>query len=158
VAKSRVIDRDLGYSRIIRNLKEIGKLRTPAVFVGISADAGTYPDGTPVVLVAGVNEFGSSDGRVPERSYLRSTMDEKRAVYLAALTKASGKGVDFGKGALRRELEALGDRAVKDVQRKIDAIKSPRNAPSTVARKGFDDPLVETERLKRAISSEVKGV
>jgi hypothetical protein len=158
MAAPRVVDRDLGYRRIIRNLKQLGRLNAPAVFVGVRSGAGESADGTPLVLIAAVNEFGSSDGHVPERSFLRSTVDENRAAYMKLLERAAGRAVDKGRSAMRRELELVGAKVASDVQRKIVALKDPPNAPSTIAAKGSSSPLVDTGRLRQSIDFEVRGI
>jgi hypothetical protein len=119
-------------------------------------------------MVAAANEFGT--GRVPERSYLRSTADARRDEYAAELTRIAGRATGMGAGArrmlirlgvrtiLRRDLQRLGAQMVDDVQRTITDLRDPANAPSTVAQKGFDNPLIETERLRASIDFEVEGV
>jgi hypothetical protein len=159
---AKVIDRDLGYSRIIRNLRDLGRAaqsieKLPAVFVGVRADTHAV-DGTQMALIAAANEFGTADGHVPERSYIRSTLDENREKYLDALSKATGRAVDKGPAVMRTELGKVGARVVADIQRKIVAIKEPPNAPSTIAAKGSANPLIDTGRLRQSIDWEVRGV
>jgi len=152
--RNEVVDRDLGYSDLLAG---IGKLSAePAVFVGVREGAGDV-DGTPLTLIAAANEFGTNDGHVPERSYLRSTIDEKRKQYQAALTKIITDAID-GRALPVRGLQRLGARAVADVQRKITALKDPPNAPSTVKKKGSDNPLIDTGRLRQSIDYDVRPV
>jgi hypothetical protein len=156
VAKG-VTDRDLGYRRIMRNLRQLGRLRVPAVFVGIRAGTQAV-DGTSMALIAAANEFGTADGHVPERSFIRSTIDENREKYLGALTKATGRAVDKGTAAMKTELGKVGARVTADIQRKIVALKEPPNAPSTIEKKGSANPLIDKGRLRQSIDWEVRGV
>jgi len=50
-----------------------------------------------------------------------------------------------------RSLRRLGSVAVGDVQRTIRDIKQPPNAPSTIRKKGSDNPLIDTGRLRQSI-------
>lgn len=162
----RVFDRDLGYARIVRNL---GMIRAaslggsgPSVFVGVRDAAGPHTDGTPLILIAAVQEFGSADGHVPERSFLRSTIDEQREKYVGLIVKileASYKApIGSGRAVLRGGLGRLGALAVGDVQKKITALNAPPNAPSTIAKKGSANPLIDTGRLRQSIDFEVQGI
>lgn len=157
MATPRVVDRDRGYRRILRNLRRLSGVDA-AVFVGIRAGVAPAADGTSMALIAAVNEFGSSDGHVPERSFLRSTIDENRPAYMKLLERATGRAVDKGRGAMKRELGLVGARVAADVQRKIVALKDPANAPSTIAAKGSSNPLVDLGRLRQSISFEVRGI
>ncbi len=158
MATPRVIDRDFGYRRILRNLRQLGKKADIGVFVGVRSGAGESENGTSMALIAAVNEFGSSDGRVPERSFLRSTVDENNAAYMNRLERATGRAIDQGRGVMRRELGLVGAKVAGDVQRKIRSLKEPPNAPSTIARKGSSNPLIDTGRLRQSIDWEVRGI
>jgi len=157
----QVTDRDLGYNRFVRSMAQL-RAATGAddagVYVGVRADAGNEPDGTPLVQIAAVQEFGSRDGRIPERSYLRSTIDAKQRSYLDALAKAIDRAAmaPFALTTLRRDLDRLGVRAVADVQITITKLRTPPNAPSTIERKGSSNSLIDTGRLRQSIDHEVR--
>lgn len=143
-----VIDRDLGYDDLVATFDEIDGTE-PSVFVGIRGGPVTE-DGTSLVLVAATNEFGSEDGHVPERSFLRSTVKEQQRKYAGQLAADLGKLVD-GKMDMEQVLGRLGEVAKRDVQRKIVALKEPENADRTVAAKGSSNPLVDTGRMRQSI-------
>ena len=161
----RVVDTDKGYAALVRNLDALGKTGIagtgPGVYVGIRANAGNEPDGTPLVKIAAANEFGTIDGHIRERSFLRSTVDKRHPVYAAALVRildAATKAPD-GLAALRLGLARLGAVAVGDVQRTMTDLDDPPNADETIRRKyGQDNPLIDTGRLRQSIDSEVRGV
>jgi hypothetical protein len=161
-----VSDRDRGYARIVGNLDDLGKTGTiedggPGVYVGIRSNAGNEPDGAPIVQIGAVHEFGSADGHIPERSYLRSTVDQQRQKYADAIVRileAATKAPD-GRAALRLGLTRLGYVAAGDVQRTIVELHEPPNAPETIRKKyGQDNPLIDTGHLVQSIDSEVRGV
>ena len=150
-------DRDRGYNQLLNAFKKLAGSSNPEILIGVRSSAGDYPNGASVVLVASVNEFGSSDGHVPERSFLRSTLDENRTKYESDMGGALAK-VILGKGNMRTELGKVGAMVVADVQRKITTLDTPANAPSTIRQKGSANPLIDTGRLRSSIDFEVKGV
>lgn len=150
---SGVTDKDLGYSDLLVGINALAA--QPAVFVGVREDSGSGVDGTPMTLIAAANEFGTSDGHVPERSFIRSTIDEKNKQYLDVLTKVTRNALD-GKELAIKGLTRLGLRAVGDIQRKITKLKDPPNEPSTIKKKGSSNPLIDTGRLRQSIDFEVE--
>ena len=159
-----VIIRDRGLDNLAAQLQEWMGL---SVVVGIRQEKGSVVDEDGGITVAGyaaVNEFGSEDGRVPERSFLRSTIDERRDEYLKGLERAVLEGVDAaaaegdGTAAVTRALGRLGMAAAGDVQATIRDLRDPPNAPYTIARKKSSNPLIDTGRMRQSIDSEVRNV
>ena len=151
----RVHDRDHGYKRLKSTLRELDDAH---VYVGVLQDRGSERTSDGKITLAGyaaVNEFGSEDGRVPERSFLRSTVDEERDTYEQALQRGLGKVID-GTSTTERELGLVGARVSRDVKRKIRELKEPANAPLTIERKGSANPLIDTGRLRQSITFLVK--
>jgi hypothetical protein len=147
---ARVIDRDKGYKLAVKRLVGVGNL---GVSVGVHEDAGSYEDGTPVAVAAAYNEFGSEEGLIPERSFLRSTMDENESRYGRELEKAVDRTLDGV--SLKVALLPLAQQVRTDVQRKIESGVGPPNAPSTVAKKGHGDTLQETGLLHDSIVAKI---
>ena len=146
---SGITDRDIGYAALVAALKEIGR-SAAAVYIGLpgeSTDAET-------LIAAASNEFGTDT--IPERSFLRSTVDENAGAYLSDLAEdvvrvAEGRGSN-----LTTVLKRTGQRASDDVKRKIVSLRSPPNAAATVAKKGSDNPLIDTGRLLQSITYKVE--
>jgi hypothetical protein len=147
---ARVIDRDKGYRLAVKRLLGVGNL---GVSVGVHEDAGADEDGTPVAEYAMVNEFGSEDGHVPERSFLRSTLDERQGPYAAELERAVSRAVDGV--PLKTALMPLALQVRQDVQNKLDSGVDPENAPATVAKKGHGRTLEESGLLHDSIEAKV---
>lgn len=145
-----VRDTDRGYKRAITRLLGMGNL---GVSVGVHEDAGADEDGTPVAEYAMINEFGSEDGHVPERSFLRSTLDERQGPYAAELERAVSRAVDGV--PLKTALLPLALQVRQDVQNKIASGVDPENAPATVAEKGHGRTLEESGMLHDAIEAKV---
>lgn len=127
-----------------------------------------HPGGTPYVYRDnGQVQFVSKDHPepdgvtdphtidIPQRSFLRSTMDEKREHFGDMLAKFVGEVLD-GKKSPRQALDSLGQEAVKQVRRKITQLDNPPNAPSTARQKGSSNPLVDDGQLKNSIIHRVR--
>lgn len=144
---SKVTDTDTGYRRLMITL---ARFRGGGVFVGVPENAGTGEGGATIAQIAAFNEFGTADGHVPERSFLRSTLIENRKKYETAFGRELGKLID-GKRKFRDVLGAVGFLAERDVKRKIRSLREPANAASTIRQKGSSNPLIDTGRMRSAI-------
>jgi len=144
------------FASVAARMREISK---GSVKVGLLQNAGTTPDGTPLTEIGAVHEFGTLDGHIPQRSWLRSTFrrtDAARKQFTAELVKKVLKG----SVSVERALGLLGAWAVARVQETIvqrltEGPENQANAPSTIAAKGSSTPLVDTGQLKNAISFQV---
>ncbi|MGP3639400.1 hypothetical protein [Lentilactobacillus hilgardii] len=87
---------------------------------------------------------------IPPRPFLRYTFDH----YLDNWTELAA---DLAFKVFIREINyqdtfpILGDAIVKDIKRTIKEFSKPKNAPLTIANKGFDDPLIEKGELRDSI-------
>lgn len=138
----------------ISRLKDVLKeLKNYSVEIGIFGS-------DEYVMVASVHEFGATIRRgggsitIPERSFLRTTFDEKNEEW-----------VNFFKNQLKQVLalqmdvqtlfNRLGARMVGDVQKKITDLDAPPNAPSTIIKKGSSNPLIDTGGLRMRVTYRV---
>lgn len=145
-------EKDLGYFAIMRELDE---LEGTEVFVGIQDDGTASEDGTTVAEYGTYNEFGTRDGHVPERSFLRSTFDNTVGKIQSTKQKIAGLVID-GKLTAARGAALLGEMHQGDIKRAIGAGIPPPNAPSTIRRKGSSKTLIDDGILRGAIRYEVK--
>lgn len=112
-------------------------------------DQATYPDGTSVATVAFYNEFGTS--KIPPRPFIRTMIVEKSPGWGGALKKCiTATGAD-GPAALGLMGEGIKGQLVESINLWAD----PPNAPSTIAKKGFDKPLISTALMLRSVDYEV---
>lgn len=87
---------------------------------------------------------------IPPRPFLRYTFDH----YLDNWTELAA---DLAFKVFIREINyqdtfpILGDAVVEDIKRTIKEFSEPKNAPLTIANKGFDDPLIEKGELRDSI-------
>jgi len=176
-----------GGDALMARLKEIadkagkgGTLRT-----GFLENA-TYPDGTPVALVAAAHEFGAEidhpggtryvigkDGmarfvpndfvgpvsgvtaphriNLPMRSFFRTMIAEKSAGWgkaLGAVAVANDYDID-------KALGQMGEGLKGQLQASIQKLDSPPLKASTVSKKGFAKPLVDTGHMMNSVDYEV---
>lgn len=151
-----VLDRDLGWRQIRRSLVE--QLGSTEIDVEAFIPGDPTQEGT-VAHYAAINEFGSADGHVPERSFIRSTMTARASAYTAAMDRAIRRAITQGldRGTtltlIEGSLQRLGVIVVGDIQQAIANGIGPANAPSTVRQKGSTTPLIDTGALRQAITS-----
>lgn len=123
------------------------------VKVGLPRGSGTHgPSGMPVVELGAIHEFGTE--RVPERSFLRSTIREKRREHNDMIRRL-GRNVIRGTETIERALGIVGTVVAANVQETIADGVPPPNAPSTIARKGSSTPLIDTGALRQSITHQV---
>ena len=147
-------DRDLGYRDILRRL---AGLHDPATLVGVQAEDGasTAPgDSSNLATIAAANEFGTQ--HIPERSFLRATVDANAASYGQDLDAAVQAHID-GETPLPVGLARLGARVEGDVKQYMTDLQDPPNAPATIERKGSSNPLIDTGRLRASIRHREEG-
>tara|TARA_R110000744_G_scaffold20470_1_gene53739 strand:- start:10382 stop:10834 length:453 start_codon:yes stop_codon:yes gene_type:complete len=134
----------------IKEIERMAKtMRGPnSVVVGLPKGANDYPDGTSVIMVGTIHEFGSDVRNIPQRSFLRSTVQEKRRKYKVMFKKLAKKIID-GTITSKQALQMIGLQVESDVKDKITDIKEPE----LKSREG--NPLVDTGHLRQSITHEV---
>lgn len=133
----------------LRGIRE--RLAQKRVLVGVPEGTGSYEDGTKIAVIAAVNEFGSADGRIPERSFLRIPL-RQAAKELAAVFRHSVPEAVDGSITVDNLYDRVGLKAVGVVQEAISAGISPANAESTIKAKGSSTPLVADGTLRKSIT------
>ncbi|MFA1738015.1 hypothetical protein ACDX69_10615 [Lysinibacillus fusiformis] len=114
-------------------------------------------------MIAAVHEFGITIRKergsivIPERSFLRSTFDEKNDEWVKFMKKQIPKLLD-GQMNARTICERLGAKMVGDIQKKLTQLDDPPNAPSTIAKKGSSNPLIDTGGLRMRVTYKVVSV
>jgi hypothetical protein len=148
VTEVREIDRGLG--RLRRELAEFQRLR---IVVGYPEGGGTHTSGLSLSELGAIHEFGTRDGRIPSRSFLRGTFDEKRSEILAEIRKASLSVIDGQASALKAKIRVAKFAAKLVKYRFLQASKWAKPlADSTKDRKGHGTPLQDTKQLLRGLS------
>jgi len=118
-------------------------------------DGATYPDGTPVAMVAATNEYGNPANNQPPRPFFRNAIAEHESEWLDAISRGLEKGVPIDD-----VLAVVGERAVGDVVQSIATLMDPPLSPATVASRNSKGnastkPLVDTKVMIRDVHYEV---
>lgn len=146
------------------------------VLVGFMGGA-TYPNGTPVASVAFWNEFGTKGrapkgiaphaeavaegerrepqlrGGSPPRPFFRNMIAAKSPEWADHLKQAFAAA--NGDGA--RALGLMGEEIQGDVEQSINELTVPPLAPSTIRRKGFAKPLIDTSLMVKSVTYKVNA-
>lgn len=87
---------------------------------------------------------------IPERSFLRSSFDEKAKQWERATWDQLGVLVD-GKTTADGALSVIGNVMQGDIQKKVVDGPFVPNAPATIRQKGSSKPLIDTGRMRQSI-------
>jgi len=128
---------------IARSLSTGGTLR-----VGFLENA-RYPDGTQVAAVAAFQDFGT--GTIPPRPFFRNMVAAKSPEWpkgIATQLRLTNYNVPL-------TLQRTGAAIQGQLKQSIQDTNAPPLARSTVRRKGFDKPLIDTGLMWRSVDYEV---
>lgn len=120
-----------------------------SVRVGVLENA-TYPDGTPVAMVAFWNEYGTKTS--PVRAFFRTTVSDQKKNWVLSVQNLMKMHDDP-----KKVMGLIGEHMRGQIVQSINTWTDPPNAPYTVAKKGFNSPLRDTMQMARSISFEVGG-
>lgn len=142
----------IGRQQVEHAMKELAQRleREQRVLVGVPEGAGSYEDGLTIATVAAVNNFGSADGRIPARPFLQPAIEEGAPMY-RRLAEVMLPRVLSGEMEIRTLLEQMGNLAEGHVKQYITDLRVPKNADSTIANKGSDNPLIHDGHLRQSI-------
>ncbi len=146
-----------GGNKLAQKLRQIQARITAKrrVLVGLPAGSGVYEDGAPIAVIGATHEFGSADGRIPERSFLRVPLRQNRDNIKKGFAALAGQ-VTRGEISAFQMLDQIGARAAGYCQEAIETGIQPANSPETIARKGSATPLVDKGILKSKITHVVE--
>ena len=130
--------------------KQIKELTTKEIKIGISADVGTYDDGTKIVTVGRRHEYGLGNNR---RSFLRVPMIDKQFIIQKHI-KEGWVNILSGKSTAIKELGKLGI-VGQEISKGAFATggygKWEKLKPQTVKRKGSSEILMDKSKLVNSI-------
>lgn len=123
-----------GLDELVARVRSVEKKQ--ALDVGVhKEEAHARTDGGPSnAQLASWHEFGSMDGHLPARPFLRPTFTENAAKYKAFLAREYQQFLK-GKTTAHDALLKLGTNIVADIQTRILRGIAPKLLPGTVARK-----------------------
>jgi hypothetical protein len=142
----------IGKQQVEEALKDLAKKLEGdmRVLAGVPKGAGTYEDGLTLATIAAVNNFGSADGKIPARPVLEPAIT-KGAPQYQRLAEVMLPKVLSGEMTMRILLEQMGQLAEGHIKQEITDLKTPPNAPSTIKKKGSDNPLIDTSAFRQSI-------
>lgn len=146
-------------------MREIAKIKkSPYVKVGFQGVSGERQHDTKskasITDIATFNEFGTiskkGNEHIPARPFVRTTIDDNLRELLSINAKLL---YQIGKGSMTTEqaLKILGLKIQALMQKKVTDIKNPPNASITIKRKGSSNPLIDTGRMRQAITFVIEG-
>lgn len=143
---SKTKELDKGFARA---LDEAGFAKGKSfVKVGVlSKDGSEDRGGITLAGIASVHEFGTSDGKVPSRSWMRSTLEEQKDKIFAQ-SFAMISNTILGKTNIRKALNTIGLIISDEFRKKITNIQDPPLKVSPRKPQGGTNPLVDTGRLR----------
>ncbi len=157
MATKRVIVKDRGLNKILANLAELDGKRVAVGIQGPEAGA-IHPDSElDNVTLGTIHEFGAPGAGIPERSFVRSTFDNRIREWTALLTKLAVRVYSTTPENPTRALGIFGEVVVSDIRKAMTAGIPPPLKAATVARKGSSTPLIDMGALLGSITSTVKG-
>lgn len=160
-------ERDLGMSHL---LKEAAKLRKkPFVKVGVTQAKGSKLHIDPVSKkqiktvadIAAFHEYGAPDANIPERSFIRSTVEKNKDAYDSHIAQLHEKIFDADSGmTTEKALGLIGQEVTADMKNTIREGIPPELKPETIARKnkgksGGSTPLIDTGQLVNSLNYQV---
>ena len=123
------------------------------VKVGFLAGA-TYPDGTPVAMIAAIHNWGAPRAGIPPRPFFSNMIGKKQQEW----GPATGNLLVANQYDALKTLQMVGEAVAGQLRQEIVDTNDPPLAQSTIDRKGFSKPLVDTGHMLNSVDYEVTGV
>jgi hypothetical protein len=156
VSKPGVRSVDKGADALHQRVGVSGQRRVKVGVYGDKAAAAEPLSRKSTGEIAEIHELGL--GNNPERSFVRATIEDKRAEIEAALRRGAAVVL---KGELTEDqvLSQIGLKIAGDMRQRIADGIPPPLAESTLARKGADKstPLINTGQLRTSIDAAVEA-
>lgn len=181
-------DYDHGWQRVHDTIKSIGVKITVGIHSEDNVPYARGQDDAPTLAqIATFHEFGAPKIGLPERSFMRWTMDENEAAYFGMAEDLLGLVID-GKISKYKAGAWLGERMKADIRQRIVDVERPPLTPSTIRakKKGYGreqdadvdmdepiqapssgprapdvadtgNPLLDTGQMKNAVDYQVHG-
>lgn len=115
-------------------------------------EGATYDDGTPVAMIAAIQNFGAPSRGIPPRPFFSNMVKAKASEWGPAFAMAMQDADNNSAVALTR----MGEGISGQLRQSIIDTNTPPLAPATIRRKGFDKPLVDTDHMLGSVDYEVK--
>lgn len=111
----------------------------------------TYPSGTPVAMIAAIQDFGAPAAGIPPRPFFRNMVAAKASSWGPAIANLLVPN-DYD---VERVLQLTGEGIKGQLQQSIIDTNTPPLAQSTIDRKGHSKPLIDTSNMINSVDYEV---
>jgi hypothetical protein len=149
--RATIRQKDPGWLKRLLKRYDTGPVLAVGIPTGSAGASQAYPDGTSLLMVAAVQQFGSLSRGIPQRDYMgpggRLALERTEPIRATLMPK-----VNAGKITVSGLLAQMGPFAQGAVQDTIANFTTPGNAASTIPRKGDDNPLEDTGALRNAMT------
>jgi hypothetical protein len=116
-------------------------------------DSGKASNGASYVDIATWNEYGTK--RIPSRPFIRISADTNKQAWAKMAQQCVNDVIDGD--SPREAVQVIGHRMVEDIREVFGSSKLKANAPSTIAKKGRNEPLVDSGEMRRRVNFRVEG-
>jgi hypothetical protein len=142
-----------GGNKLQKALDDIAKkLQNGATLrVGFLENA-SYPTGEPVGMIAAIQDYGSASRGIPPRPFFRNMVKAKKAGWPHAIAT----NLKFLNYDVKAALINVGEGIKQQLQQSIKDTNAPPLAASTIRKKGFDKPLIDTSYMINKVDFDVK--
>ncbi|MBS5780231.1 hypothetical protein [Megamonas sp.] len=145
-----VKDIDLGWEKIIKNMKTLDK---KVLKVGIQEGDMSADGKNTMAYIGSIHEYGAE--HIPQRSFIRSTLDDNSS-QIANLSGQLGAKIIEGKQTPEQALNLIGLKIAGMIQEKITDGNFTPLSPATVRAKGDNKPLIDTGRMRASIKHKLE--
>lgn len=115
-------------------------------------EGATYPDGKPVAMIAAIQNFGAPRAGIPPRPFFSNMVAKKSPEW----PKAIARQLKITNNDVDAALALTGEALRGQLQQEIRETNSPALSPVTIARKGFDKPLIHTGHMLNSVGYEIR--
>lgn len=109
-----------------------------------------YPDGKSVAMIAAIQDFGS--GNIPSRPFFRNMIAAKQGEWPAGIALQL-RETNYD---VKQTLDRVGAAVAGQLRQSIIDTNEPPLAESTIRRKGFEKPLIDTSHMINSVDFEVE--
>lgn len=136
-----------GGKKLRKTLELLGVKAKNSAMLSVGFPKGrTEPDGTPTASVAYWNEFGTAN--IPPRPFFRNMVKANSSDWGRVL----GERLVAAHYDAHFALDQVGTEIAGQLKESIQGFTTPGLAASTVARKGFDKPLIDTATMFKGVN------
>ena len=147
----KIIEKTNALNRIAKIVSALSRLK---IDVGFFGGEKNNKDELTLATVAKINEYGSLDGKIPARPFMRMTLSRNNQFRgeLKSALKESYYDVNNVSGPSTK----FGINAMQEMQREFTIGEFIKNSPSTIKKKNSSRPLMDMGQLRRAVSWRIK--